>query len=154
MFLSEILSRYSKPAQISAEFSVYPDKVSTMNTYDLAPILINFHALSSSIIGSSILTKDGLILESVLPAEHEEDMIAGCAAALSAVARHAAGQLLQGRVGAALVKSDNGFVIVAPCEGELILAVIVTPDAALNEILQAAERTARVIGQADFELAA
>ncbi len=154
MFLCEILSLYSKPALISAEFSVHADKVTTMNTYNLVPILIDFHALSPCIIGSGILTKDGLVLESVLPVEQEEDIIAGCGAALSAVARNAARQILQGKMGAVLVKSDNGFVIVSPCEGELILAVIVTTDAVLNEILQAVERTVRVIGQTVFDLAA
>ena len=154
MFLSEILSRYSIPALISAEFSVYADKVTTMNTYNLIPILIDFHALSPCIVGSGVLTKDGLVLESVLPIEQEEDIMAGCGAALSAVARNTARQILQCKMGAVLVKSDNGFVIVAPCNGELILAVIVTPDAALNDMLQAVERTARLIGQAGFDLAA
>lgn len=123
-----------------------------MNTYNLTPILKNLHTLSPYVIGSGVFTRDGLILESMLLKEQED--IGGYGAALSAVARQTALRVLQGNVGAALVKSDNGFFIVVPCEGELILAVIATLDAALNEMIQTVERIAEVIDQASFELVA
>lgn len=125
-----------------------------MNTYNLTSVLKYLHALSPYIIGSGILTKDGLMLESILRKEQDEDILGGSGAALSSIACHIAQRILQGNVGAALVKSDNGFIIVAPCDVELILAVTVTLDAALNEMIQIVEYMAEVIGSRGFELAA
>ncbi len=125
-----------------------------MNSDNLTSVLKNLHTLSPYIIGSGILTKEGMILESSLIKEQDEDVVAASGAALSDIAGQIALRIFRGNAEAAIVKSDNGFIIVAPCEGKLILAVIVTLDAVLNDMIQIVECTAEVIGQRNFELAA
>jgi len=125
-----------------------------MNSRNLTSVLNKLHTLSPHITGSGILTKEGMILDSILIKEQDEDIMAASSAALSDIAAQVAQRIFQGNAGAAIVKSDNGFIIVAPCKAKLILAVIVTPDAVLNEMIKVVESSAEVIGQRGFELAA
>lgn len=125
-----------------------------MNSNNLTSVLKNLHTLSPYIIGSGILTKEGMILESILIKEQDEDLVGASGAALSDIAGQIAQRIFRGNAGTAIVKSDNGFIIVAPCEAKLILAVIVTLDAALNDMIQIVECLAEVIGRRSFDLAA
>lgn len=119
-----------------------------MDTHsNLTSILKNHLTFSPHIIGSQILTRDGLCLTS-LSVEEEEDFLGAMSAGLMSSARRVASKLLGEHANTVIVKSDHGFVMAVPCGSDLILAVITRQQVALDEMMQTVERIAAMISNA------
>lgn len=118
----------------------------------LTSILENHLTFSPHIVSSEVLTRDGLCLASTLSTERDEDFFGAMGAVLIGNARRTVSQFLGEHAKTVIVKSDRFFIMATPCDKELILAVVLTQQVGLNEMMQTVEHIAETIGDANFEI--
>lgn len=95
-------------------------------------VLRNLRAVSSDIVGSALVSTDGFIIASLLPAEVDEELVSGMAAALLGVGERIAGELMGGGMEQTYVRGKLGYVILHAVGQEALLIVLTTPDAKLG----------------------
>jgi predicted regulator of Ras-like GTPase activity (Roadblock/LC7/MglB family) len=95
-------------------------------------VLRNLRAVSSDIVGSAMVSTDGFIIASLLPAEVDEELVSGMAAALLGVGERIAGELMGGSMEQTYVRGKLGYVILHAVGQEALLIVLTTPDAKLG----------------------
>jgi predicted regulator of Ras-like GTPase activity (Roadblock/LC7/MglB family) len=95
-------------------------------------VLRNLRAVSSDIVGSAMVSTDGFIIASLLPAEVDEELVSGMAAALLGVGERIAGELMGGAMEQTYVRGKLGYVILHAVGQEALLIVLTTPDAKLG----------------------
>lgn len=95
-------------------------------------VLRNLRAVSSDIVGSAMVSTDGFIIASLLPAEVDEELVSGMAAALLGVGERIAGELMGGSMEQTYVRGKLGYVILHAVGQDALLIVLTTPDAKLG----------------------
>ena len=95
-------------------------------------VLRSLRALSPDIVGSAMVSTDGFIIASLLPAEVDEELVSGMAAALLGVGECIAAELLGGGMEQTYVRGRQGYVILHAVGQEALLIVLTTPDAKLG----------------------
>lgn len=95
-------------------------------------VLRSLRAVSPDIVGSAMVSTDGFIIASLLPAEVDEELVSGMAAALLGVGERIAGELLGGSMEQTYVRGRLGYVILHAVGHEALLIVLTTPDAKLG----------------------
>jgi predicted regulator of Ras-like GTPase activity (Roadblock/LC7/MglB family) len=95
-------------------------------------VLRSLRALSPDIVGSAMVSTDGFIIASLLPAEVDEELVSGMAAALLGVGERIAAELLGGGMEQTYVRGRQGYVILHAVGQEALLIVLTTPDAKLG----------------------
>lgn len=93
-------------------------------------VLGSLRAVSPDILGSSMVSKDGFVMASLLPAEVDEETVSGMAAALLSV-----GELWGGAMEQTYVRGKLGGVILNAVGQDAVLIVLTTPDAKLGLVL-------------------
>ena len=94
--------------------------------------LRSLRAVSPDIVGSAMVSTDGFIISSQLPAEIDEELVSGMAAALLGVAERIATELMGGSMEQTYVRGKNGYVILNAVGTEALLIVLTTPEAKLG----------------------
>jgi predicted regulator of Ras-like GTPase activity (Roadblock/LC7/MglB family) len=95
-------------------------------------VLRSLRAVSPDIVGSAMVSTDGFIIASLLPAEVDEELVSGMAAALLGVGERIAGELMGGSMEQTYVRGKLGYVILNAVGQEALLIVLTTPDAKLG----------------------
>jgi predicted regulator of Ras-like GTPase activity (Roadblock/LC7/MglB family) len=95
-------------------------------------VLRSLRAVSPDIVGSAMVSTDGFIIASLLPAEADEELVSGMAAALLGVGERIAGELMGGAMEQTYVRGKLGYVILNAVGQEALLIVLTTPDAKLG----------------------
>lgn len=95
-------------------------------------VLRSLRAVSPDIVGSAMVSTDGFIIASLLPAEVDEELVSGMAAALLGVGERIAGELMGGNMEQTYVRGRLGYVILHAVGQEALLIVLTTPDAKLG----------------------
>jgi hypothetical protein len=95
-------------------------------------VLRSLRAMSPEIQGSAIVSQDGFIIASLLPAEVDEELVSGMAAALLGVGERIAGELMGGAMEQTYVRGKLGYVILNAVGQDALLIVLTTPDAKLG----------------------
>ncbi|MFT3770827.1 MAG: roadblock/LC7 domain-containing protein [Minicystis sp.] len=95
-------------------------------------VLRSLRAVSPDIVGSAMVSTDGFIIASLLPAEVDEELVSGMAAALLGVGERIAGELMGGSMEQTYVRGKLGYVILHAVGQEALLIVLTTPDAKLG----------------------
>lgn len=95
-------------------------------------VLRSLRAVSPDIVGSAMVSTDGFIIASLLPAEVDEELVSGMAAALLGVGERIAGELMGGSMEQTYVRGKLGYVILNAVGSEALLIVLTTPDAKLG----------------------
>lgn len=95
-------------------------------------VLRSLRAVSPDIVGSAMVSTDGFIIASLLPAEVDEELVSGMAAALLGVGERIAGELMGGSMEQTYVRGRLGYVILHAVGQEALLIVLTTPDAKLG----------------------
>lgn len=92
--------------------------------------------------GAAIVSSDGLIVDSVLAADIDEDRVSAMAAALLSLGERTATELARGRLEQVYVRGENGYVVLMRLGSENVLEVIVNRIGKLGMVLLDMKRAA------------
>ena len=112
--------------------------------------LRDMQAASPDIEASAVVSVDGLIMASALPAEVEEDRVSAMSAAMLSLGERISTELGRGALHQVYIRGGGGFVILSAVGEEAVLTVLAREQAKLGlvflEMRRAAEDLERVVG--------
>lgn len=103
-------------------------------TERIAELLRGLRVSSPEIIGASMVSIEGFTIASVAPAEIDEELVGGMAAALLGVGERISGELMRATMEQTYVRSEKGYVILNSIGREALLVLLVAKDAKLGLI--------------------
>lgn len=107
-------------------------------------------AAAPDIEASAVVSVDGLIMASALPADVEEDRVSAMSAAMLSLGERIAGELGRGALEQVYIKGDNGFIVLTSVGEEAVLTALARQEAKLGliflEMRRAAEDLRRLVG--------
>ena len=111
-------------------------------------ILSELNGSSADIEASAVISTDGLIMASLLPAGLDEDRVGAMSAAMLSLGSRIAKELARGELDQVLVKGENGYVLMTSAGSEAVLSVIAKPlrNETLNALWWELQRQAGVNG--------
>ncbi len=92
--------------------------------------------------GAAMVSVDGLVIASVLPAGTDEDRVSAMAAALLSLGERSVGELQRGTLEQVYVKGAEGYIVLMQAGTETVLEVITGSGAKLGMVLLDAKRSA------------
>jgi predicted regulator of Ras-like GTPase activity (Roadblock/LC7/MglB family) len=105
---------------------------------------------SPEIEASAVVSVDGLIMASALPADVEEDRVSAMSAAMLSLGERIASELGRGSLDQVFVHGSNGYVLLTSIGEEAVLTALAHENAKLGlvflEMRRAAEDLERVVG--------
>ena len=115
----------------------------------LTQILRNVHTSTPDIEGAAVISMDGLIIASSLPASVEEDTVSAMSAALYGIGSKTAEELQRGEVEQLYIKGRNGYMLITQSGSQAVLGVMANAKAKLGiiflDVRRAAEEVAKVV---------
>lgn len=115
----------------------------------LKSILNDLNGSSADIEASAVISTDGLMMASLLPAGLEEERIGAMSAAMLALGNRSAEELGRGTLEQILLKGDHGYVLLTGAGNDAVLAVIAKATAKLGliflDVRRAAENAAWIV---------
>lgn len=115
----------------------------------LTNVLKNLHTSTPDIEGAAVISLDGLIMASSLPASVEEDTVSAMSAALYGIGSKTAEELQRGDVEQLFIKGSNGYMLITQAGAESVLGVMANAKAKLGiiflDVKRAAEEVAKLI---------
>jgi uncharacterized protein len=112
--------------------------------------LRDMQAASPDIEASAVVSVDGLIMASALPAEVEEDRVSAMSAAMLSLGERISGELGRGTLEQVYIRGDSGYVILTSVGEEAVLTALAREQAKLGliflEMRRAAEDLTRLVG--------
>ncbi len=91
---------------------------------------------------SAVVSVDGLIIASDLPADVEEDRVSAMSAAMLSLGERIAGELGRGMLDQVYIRGDNGYVILMSVGEEAVLTSLARKDAKLGLVFLDMRRAA------------
>jgi uncharacterized protein len=114
----------------------------------LTSILRELNASSADIEASALISMDGLLMASLLPAEFEQDRVAAMSAAMLALGSQATMELKRGVLDQILIKGERGHVLLTRASPKAVLVVITRPEAQLGTTFLDVRRGAEALSEA------
>ena len=112
--------------------------------------LRSMQAASPDIEASAVVSVDGLIMASALPAEVEEDRVSAMSAAMLSLGERIATELGRGSLEQVYIKGTKGFIILTAVGDEAVLTALARQEAKLGliflEMRRAAEDLLKLVG--------
>ncbi len=112
--------------------------------------LRSMQSAAPDIEASAIVSVDGLIMASALPAEVEEDRVSAMSAAMLSLGERIASELGRGGLEQVYIKGSTGFIILTAVGAEAVLTALARQDAKLGliflEMRRAAEDLVKLVG--------
>ena len=112
--------------------------------------LRSMQAAAPDIEASAIVSVDGLIMASALPADVEEDRVSAMSAAMLSLGERIASELGRGGLEQVYIKGKAGFIVLTSVGAEAVLTALAHQDAKLGlvflEMRRAAEDLVKLIG--------
>jgi predicted regulator of Ras-like GTPase activity (Roadblock/LC7/MglB family) len=112
--------------------------------------LRDMQAASPDIEASAVVSVDGLIMASALPAEVEEDRVSAMSAAMLSLGERIASELGRGGLEQVYIRGGQGYVILTAVGQEAVLTALAREQAKLGliflEMRRAAEDLTRMVG--------
>jgi len=106
--------------------------MATSRTDRLTEALYNLQVGASEIEASAIVSVDGLIIASALPAGSEEDRVSAMSAAMLSLGERIAIELGRGSLEQVYIKGDRGYVLLMSVGEEAVLTALAYPNAKLG----------------------
>ncbi|MEM8530920.1 MAG: roadblock/LC7 domain-containing protein [Chloroflexota bacterium] len=91
---------------------------------------------------SAVVSVDGLIMASALPADVEEDRVSAMSAAMLSLGERIASELRRGQLDQVFVRGENGFVLLTSIGEEAVLTALAHSKAKLGLVFLDMKRTA------------
>jgi hypothetical protein len=104
--------------------------------------LRDLQAGTPDVEASAIVSVDGLIIASALPANVEEDRVSAMSAAMLSLGERIAGELGRGLLNQVYVRGSLGYVLLTAVGQEAVLTVLAREEAKLGLIFLDMRRTA------------
>lgn len=111
----------------------------------LVSVLTELNGTSADIEASGVISTDGLMMASVLPAGLDEDRVGAMSAAMLSLGDRTAQELNRGELEQVLIKGDSGYVLMTYAGNEAVLTVMAKPNAKLGLIFLDVKRAAESI---------
>jgi uncharacterized protein len=115
----------------------------------LKQILRNLHSSTPDIEGAAVISMDGLVMASSLPATVEEDRVSAMSAALYGIGARTAEELQRGEVEQLYIKGNNGYMLITQSGTDSVLAVMANSKAKLGiiflDVKRAAEGVSKIV---------
>lgn len=115
----------------------------------LTNILKELNNVSADIDASAIISSDGLVMSSLLPATMQEDRVGAMSAAILALGSRTSTELARGKLEQVLVKGADGYVLMIGAGNDAVLTVLASANAKLGliflDVRRAAEAVAKVV---------
>lgn len=111
----------------------------------LVSILNELNGSSADIEASGVISTDGLMMASVLPASLDEDRVGAMSAAMLSLGDRTAGELARGELEQVLIKGARGYVLMTYAGQEGVLTVLTKASAKLGLIFLDVKRAATQI---------
>jgi predicted regulator of Ras-like GTPase activity (Roadblock/LC7/MglB family) len=112
--------------------------------------LRSMQAAAPDIEASAIVSVDGLIMASALPADVEEDRVSAMSAAMLSLGERIANELGRGGLEQVYIKGNTGFIVLTSVGAEAVLTSLARQDAKLGliflEMRRAAEDLVKLVG--------
>ena len=118
-----------------------------MRTDMLHQTLLELNGGTADIEASALISTDGLMMASALPAGMDEDRIGAMTAALLSLGDRAARELSRGRLQRILIQGERGYVIMSAAGPEAVLTLLAKPDAKLGLIFLDMKRAAEALSR-------
>lgn len=115
----------------------------TTRSERMAERLRDLQASSPDIEASAVVSVDGLIIASALPADVEEDRVSAMSAAMLSLGERIAGELRRGNLHQLYVKGDHGYVVLMSIGEEAVLTVLARDKAKLGLLFLDMSRAVR-----------
>ena len=109
--------------------------------------LRDLQAGTPDIEASAIVSIDGLIMASALPADVEEDRVSAMSAAMQSLGERIASELGRGVVEEVYIRGDQGYVFLRAVGLEAVLTVLARREARLGLIFLDMKRAAEDLGK-------
>lgn len=113
----------------------------------LTSVLNDLNGTSADIEASGVVSTDGLMMASVLPAGLDEDRVGAMSAAMLSLGDRTAQELSRGALEQVLIKGDNGYVLMTYAGTEAVLTVMAKSNAKLGLIFLDVKRAAESISE-------
>jgi uncharacterized protein len=113
----------------------------------LTSVLTELNGTSADIEASGIISTDGLMMASVLPAGMDEDRVGAMSAAMLSLGDRTAQELSRGSLEQVLIKGQRGYVLMTYAGEEAVLTVLAKPNAKLGLIFLDVKRAAESISE-------
>ena len=101
-------------------------------TEKMQDVLRSLRVASPEIIGSAVVSIDGFVIASLLPAEIDEEVVSGMAAAMLGVGERIATELMGASLEQTYVRSEKGYVILNAVGQDAVLVVLTSKEAKLG----------------------
>ena len=111
----------------------------------LTSVLTELNGTSADIEASGIISTDGLMIASVLPAGMDEDRVGAMSAAMLSLGDRTAQELARGTLEQVLIKGARGYVLMSYAGSESVLTVLARPNAKLGLIFLDVKRAAESV---------
>lgn len=115
----------------------------------LSSILSELNGSTADIEASAVLSTDGLVMASMLPAGMDEDRVGAMSAAMLSLGDRTSKELARGKLEQVLVKGNSGYVLLTYAGSEAVLTTLCKPNARLGliflDVKRAAESLAKII---------
>lgn len=116
-------------------------------TEALLSILKDLQASTADVEATAVVSVDGLIMASALPANVEEDRVAAMSAAMLSLGDRTAQELGRGSLEQVFIKGADGYVILMNAGTDSVLTAMTRADSKLGLIFLDMKRTADEIGK-------
>jgi len=100
---------------------------------------------SPDIQASALVSADGLIIASALPANVEEDRVSAMSAAMLSLGERISLELRRGELNQVYIRGDNGYVLLTSVDNEAVLTVMANSTAKLGLIFLDIKRAAKAL---------
>lgn len=111
----------------------------------LTSILSDLNGSSADIEASAVISTDGLMIASMLPAGMDEDRVGAMGAAMLSLGDRTSQELERGELEQVLIKGDNGYVLMTYAGKDAVISVMAKPSARLGLIFLDVKRAAEDI---------
>ena len=108
-------------------------------------ILGQLHQCTPDIEGAAVISMDGLVMASSLPANADEEGVSAMAAAIYGIGARTAEELNRGLVEQLYIKGANGYFLITQTSPDAMLAVMANTRAKLGIIFLDVKRCAEEI---------
>lgn len=110
-------------------------------------ILSDLNGSSTDIVASAVVSTDGLMIASLLPAQMDEDRVGAMNAALLTLGDRASSELRCGQLEQVMVKGKEGYILLTHAGPDAVLSVLARPTAKLGLIFLDARRASESIAK-------
>ena len=110
-------------------------------------VLRELNGTSADIEASGVISTDGLMMASQLPAGMDEDRVGAMSAAMLSLGDRTAQELARGELEQVLIKGANGYVLMTHAGHDAVVTVLAKPNAKLGLIFLDVKRASEQISK-------